>query len=130
MKFGYTIVYVKDVAKSLSFYEKAFGFKTKFLHESNDYGELDTGETTLAFASLALADINLNGQYIKGCLDNKPFGIELAFVSENVNAAYDTALNAGAISIKEPEQKPWGQVVAYVRTIDGELVELCSPIKA
>ena len=130
MKFGYTIVYVKDVAKSLSFYENAFAFKTKFLHESNDYGEFDTGATTLAFASYELGDANFNGQYIKGCLDEKPFGIELAFVSDNVPEAYRTALNAGAISIKEPERKPWGQVIAYVRTLDGELIELCSPIQA
>ncbi|MFT5760348.1 MAG: lactoylglutathione lyase [Alteromonadaceae bacterium] len=129
MKFGYTIVYVKDVAKSLSFYEVAFGFKTKFLHESNDYGELETGETTLAFASYELGDSNFNGQYIKGCIDNKPFGLELAFVSKNVRAAYNKALAAGAISIKEPEQKPWGQIIAYVRTMDGELIELCSPIE-
>jgi catechol 2,3-dioxygenase-like lactoylglutathione lyase family enzyme len=129
MKFGYTIVYVKDVAKSLSFYEEAFGFKTKFLHESNDYGELDTGETTLAFASFELGDTNLNGHYIKGGLDNKPFGIELAFVSDNVSEAYIAAVNAGAVSIKEPERKPWGQIIAYVRTMDGELIELCSPIQ-
>ncbi len=129
MKFGYTIIYVKDVDKSLSFYEKAFGFKTKFLHESNDYGELDTGETTLAFASFELGNTNLNGQYIKGCIDNNPFGLELAFVSENVALAYNTALEAGAISIKEPERKPWGQTIAYVRTMDGELIELCSSIQ-
>jgi len=66
---------------------------------------------------------------LRGGLDNKPFGVELAFVSENVTTAYNTALNAGAISIKEPEQKPWGQVTAYVGTSDGELIELCSPVQ-
>lgn len=50
MTFGYTIIYVKDVLSSLAFCEKAFSLKTRFIHESN-YGELDTGKTTLAFAA-------------------------------------------------------------------------------
>lgn len=34
MKFGYTIVYVPDVLASVEFFEKAFGLKRRFLHES------------------------------------------------------------------------------------------------
>ena len=45
MKFGYTIVYVNSVPEVLSFYERAFGLKTRFLHDSKQYGELETGET-------------------------------------------------------------------------------------
>lgn len=48
MKFGYTIIYVSSVPESLDFYKEAFGFETRFLHESGQYGELDTGETTLS----------------------------------------------------------------------------------
>jgi lactoylglutathione lyase len=50
MKFGYTIVYVDAVADTLAFYKQAFGFETRFLHESGDYGELGTGATVLALA--------------------------------------------------------------------------------
>ena len=35
MKFGYTIIYVPDVPASLRFFEDAFGFARRFLHESN-----------------------------------------------------------------------------------------------
>mgnify|MGYP006317175061 FL=1 len=38
MKFGYTIVYVPDVAASLAFFESAFGLSRRFLHESGSYG--------------------------------------------------------------------------------------------
>jgi len=34
MKFGYTIIYVGDVAASLEFFGRAFGLETRFLHES------------------------------------------------------------------------------------------------
>jgi hypothetical protein len=35
VSFGYTIIYVADVVATLAFYEKAFGLKRRFLHESN-----------------------------------------------------------------------------------------------
>jgi len=54
MKFKYTIVYVEDVAASMSFYEAAFGLQKGFLHEAGDYGEMLTGETSLAFSAKAL----------------------------------------------------------------------------
>lgn len=128
LKYGYTIVYVTSVEKTLEFYKKAFGFAVRFLHESKDYGELETGETVLAFASHDVGEMNLNGKYSKGNTNEKPFGIELAFVTDNVDAAYKKAVSAGALPLKEPTPKPWGQVVGYVRGIDGSLIELCSPI--
>ena len=58
MKLGYAIIYVPNVDASLSFFESAFGLSRRFFHESGDYGELETGETTVAFASLALGKMN------------------------------------------------------------------------
>lgn len=55
MKLGYTILYVKDVKQTIDFYQRAFALKLKFIHESSQYAEMDTGETTLAFASETLA---------------------------------------------------------------------------
>lgn len=128
MKFGYTIVYVASVAETLQFYKKAFGFETRFLHESGMYGELQTGETVLAFAAHDMGQMNLDGRYHKVDPAALPVGVALAFVADDVAAAYATALAAGAISVKPPTEKPWGQTVAYVRAADGSLVELCSPM--
>ena len=30
---------------------------------------------------------------------------------------------------KLPEEKPWGQIVGYVRGIDGSIIELCTPVE-
>lgn len=128
MKFGYTIVYVPSVTEALSFYKEAFGFETRFLHDSEQYGELETGATVLAFASHAMGEMNLAGLYQKADPNAAPLGVELAFVADDVVSAYAKAIAAGAIAIKEPIEKPWGQVVAYVRAKDGSLIELCSPI--
>ncbi len=128
MKFGYTIVYVPSVAQALAFYQQAFGFETRFLHDSEQYGELETGATVLAFASHAMGEINLAGLYQKTDPNAAPLGVELAFVSDDVAAAYAKAVAVGASPIKAPTEKPWGQVVAYVRAKEGSLIELCSPI--
>ncbi len=128
MKYGYTIIYVSSVEETLDFYKRAFGFDVKFIHESKAYGELQTGETTLAFASHEMGDMNLGGKYSKANINENPFGIELAFVTEDVAASYEKAVSAGALPIKEPEKKPWGQDVGYVRAIDGSIIELCTPI--
>ena len=128
MKFGYTIVYVPDVGASLTFFENAFGFKRRFLHESGTYGELDTGETTLSFAAHALGASNMPEGYVAADTSGKPLGMEVAFVTPDVAAAHKTALAAGARELKPPQQKPWGQVVSYVRCPDGTLVELCTPV--
>jgi catechol 2,3-dioxygenase-like lactoylglutathione lyase family enzyme len=128
MKLGYTIVYVPDVAASLAFFEQAFGLQRKFLHESGSYGELDTGETTLAFAAHALGDMNFAGGHVHADSSAQPLGFEIALVTDDVPAAHAQALAAGAREIAAPVARPWGQVVSYVRCPDGLLVELCTPV--
>lgn len=130
MKFAYTIVYVPDVAVSLRFFEKAFGFRRRFLHESGSYGELDTGETTLAFAAHSLGEMHFPDGYVAASSSPKPLGMELAFVTENVEEAHVDAVTAGAESISAPAPKPWGQIVSWLRCPDGTLVELCSPMSS
>lgn len=128
VKFAYTILYVNDVTKSVEFYETAFGLTRKFVSPENDYGELLVGETTLSFASIALAKSNLSAGFTESNLANKPFGIEIGFTTENVEETIKKAKEAGAIITENPKTKPWGQTVAYLRDIDGFLIEICTPM--
>ena len=128
MQFGYTILYVSDVASSLDFYERALGQRRRFLHESGQYAELDTGETALAFAAHELAAANLPGVYRPEDGPNSRTPFEVCFVTDNVQAAFDRAVEEGAASVSAPQTKPWGQDVAYIRDPDGNLVELASPV--
>lgn len=128
MKLGYTILYVPDVAASLAFFERAFGLKRRFLHESGTYGELETGETTLSFAAHALSDSNFQGGHVQAHSSDKPLGMEVALVTTEVAEAHRQAVACGARELASPVTKPWGQVVSYVRAPDGCLIEICSPI--
>ncbi len=127
MQLGYTILYVDDVRASLDFYGRAFGLATRFLHESGDFGELDTGTTALAFCSRALL-AQLGKQ--PGRPDAGRPQFEVALVTGDVPAAYQHALAAGATPMQAPEDMPWGQTVAYVADPEGFLVELCTPVGA
>lgn len=127
MKFGYIIIYVADVEETLNFYKKAFNLEQGFLHESKQYGELNTGDIKLGFASNVLAESN-GVSYIKNNIANEAPGFQIALVADNVKQSYTYALNNGAIAVIEPTQKPWGQEVAYVRDLNGVIVEICSPM--
>lgn len=126
VNFAYTILYVQDVTKSVDFYENAFGLRRKFISPENDYGELLVGATTLSFVSIELANSNLTDGFVTSSLTNKPFGIEIGFTTDNVEATISAAINAGATMVEKPKTKPWGQTVAYVRDIDGFLIEICT----
>jgi lactoylglutathione lyase len=127
LKYSYTILYVQNVEETLAFYEKAFGFEQKFLTPEKDYGELDTGTTTLAFADYSIPEYN----GVEISKHNKKLAspaFELTFVTENIDIDFKIALEAGAEVVKQPEAKPWGQTVGYLKDLNGFLVELCTPV--
>ena len=126
MKFGYTLMYVKDVEKTVAFYESAFGLKRKMVHESG-YGEMDTGTTKLGFVSYKLAKSN-GTEFVESQAKGPAPAVEIAFVTDDVDAAYDRAVKAGAEAAVPAKKKPWGQTVAYVRDLNGFLVELCTAV--
>jgi lactoylglutathione lyase len=125
MKLKYNLFYVDDVPAAMDFYENAFGLTKGFLHESNEYGEMSTGATTLGFVNHNTASSH-GFTYRKPSLKDEAFAFEIGFVTENVQEAFDKAVKAGAIAVSSPTQKPWGQMVSYVRDLNGFLVEICS----
>ncbi len=130
MKYAYTILYVPDVDHTLRFYELAFGFTRKFITPEKDYGELVSGETTLAFASLELGNANFSKGFTPLDRNAKPVGVELAFVTESIAEDFERAMNAGATLYEALQVKPWGQTVGYLRDCNGFLIEICTPIKS
>lgn len=125
MKLKYTILYVHDVARSLTFYEQAFGLTRAMLHAGGDYGELMTGATKLAFATRTLmSDIGKH----PGVADPAKPCFEIAFETDDVQAALTQALAAGATLVQKAESMPWGQTISYVNDPDGFLIEICSPV--
>ncbi len=126
MKLSYVILYVTDIERSITFYQKAFGLIHRFTHESGDYAEMDTGATTLAFAAHGLAGDILKQDYQKA--EDHVLGTQITLEPTDVKAAYVQALDHGAIKLTEPEVKPWNFEVAIVRDLDGHIVELAKDL--
>ena len=124
MKFGYTVVFVDDVAQTLAFYERAFGLERKFASQA--FGTLSTGDTTLAFGWVVneRRELGADHPFRDNRADDLPAGAQLSFISDDVPAAFARAVAAGARPVVAPQQMPWGQTVSRVRDNNGFLVSI------
>lgn len=124
-KLGFCILYTPDVLAKVAFYERAFGMERRFVAEGASYGEMK-GDVPLGFVAESLAEAGA-GAFARARPDAPPAACEVGFIVDDVAAAYRRAVDAGAIAHRAPTEKPWGQIVAYVRDCDGALVEICTP---
>jgi catechol 2,3-dioxygenase-like lactoylglutathione lyase family enzyme len=127
VKLGYTIVYVADVGQTVAFYTAAFGLNCRFQTPEGGYAEMETGGATLSFARDDLAQSH-GFSYAPNRSDLPSAGIEICLICDDVQAAFDRAIAAGGLVAASPKTKPWGQTVAYVRDVNGVLVELATPM--
>lgn len=126
-KLKYVILFVEDVAAASRFYAAAFDLTPGFIADGGDYGEMQSGETTLSFSS----------QHLMRQLGKNPGRphaaapvFEIAFEVDDVSGALSRALQAGATLVQDVKEESWGQTTSYVADPDGYLVEICSPVGA
>lgn len=124
-RLGFVLLYTPDVATKVAFYERAFGMERKYVAADGEYAQM-AGELPLGFVDEAFARKN-GAEFVVSRKGQPPAGIEIGFVFDDVAAAYRRAVDAGCAAVQPPAEKPWGQIVAYVRDDDGVLVELCTP---
>lgn len=127
---GYTIFYVDDVEEAVRFFTTAFGLERRFVTPENDYGEVDTGATTLAFVSIELAKANLDaaGGFVPPD-STRPAPVSITLLTSDVANTLEDAVAAGARRYVDPIEKPWGQTVAYVLGPSNVLIELATPVQ-
>lgn len=117
------IVYVRDVATSLAFYEAVLGVPRDHLDDDGSYGEIEYRGMSLGLAADWHAERNLSIPFRRGDPAAEPGSFSLYFVVEDVDEAFARAIEADAAAVNAPEDKPWGRT-AIVRDLDGLLVEL------
>lgn len=118
--------WVADVPATVGFYEEAFGIQRRWVRDEGDYAMMETGAVTLQFAvESAAAGSGVDIRPHRA--GEQAAAVQLSLAVDDVPAARDRALAAGAADVAAPVTKPWGQVVAYVRDRDGILVELSTP---
>lgn len=120
---------VEDLDGMLAFYRDAFGLKVKFVHESGQYAEMDTGSTVLAFSQTGLAASLIPCGYEKASLTRKPGNILIGLEPEDVKETLRAALSHGATLVADVELKPWGWLSAMVRDPEGNVIELAKEVR-
>jgi uncharacterized glyoxalase superfamily protein PhnB len=126
LKFGSVVLFVDEVHDVLDFYMRAFGCRIRFYDPGYDFGELEAGGTAIGIGSHACGERLMPGRYARASHGGTA-GVEIAFYADDVAAAYERALSAGAAPLAAPRRTEWGQEVAYVRSPEGTVVGLCSP---
>jgi lactoylglutathione lyase len=114
------IVYVADVARSLSFYERVLGVERDHIDEDGSYGELKSG---IGFAADWHAERHLRVRYRHNERRQQPAGFELDFEVDDVDVVFVAAVAAGAEAVWAPQDKPWGRAATF-RDLDGVLVHI------
>ena len=116
------IVFVEDVARSLTFYEDALGAERDQVDSDGSYGELTCG---IGFAAHEHVERHLDLSFQRNEAGVLPGGFELDVAVDDVDARFRQAIAAGAAAVWAPQDKAWGRS-AQIRDPDGVFVHLTS----
>ncbi|KJQ53495.1 VOC family protein [Microbacterium sp. SA39] len=111
----FPVLRTADLPRLRGFYEAALGAELTYCYDQDGID---------VYVSLAVG----GGSLGIGFEADVPRGEAIAvwFYSDDVDAAYGSALAAGAASVLPPEDMPWGERVAQVRDPDGNLLYLAT----
>ena len=126
MRFDGLMMWVEDVRATADYYRDALDIPTRWIRDEGDYAQLETGEATLQLAAASAAHAT-GVDVVVARPDASAPGFQLSLATEDVAAAVQRAVDLGGSLVAAPVTKPWGQVVGYVRDINGFLIEIATP---
>jgi len=119
-------IFVDDLKTMVSFYRDVLGFNIEWIeNQPNVYLEKD-GTLFLMYGKKDFEKMtNKKFDYVKGL--NGHYEIALSVPTfKDVDIEYSKIIKAGAVSVMEPEDMPWGQRTCYIADPEGNLVEIGS----
>jgi lactoylglutathione lyase len=120
LRFATAVVYADDVEATVAFYERATGLAPSYYDRELGFALLGADQA-VAIASHAAGALMLEAGYERA-RGARVRGAELAFWAEDVAAAFEAAVRAGAVALTPPRVMPWGQTVAYVEAPEGTIL--------
>lgn len=124
---AFPIVYTPDLPAATAFYRDLLGFTVTFQFPPS--GEPEFVSLELQGGGLALAAAH-NGQTGAHGLPMRPGvgGFELCVYTDDVDAAIAALRTANVTVLREPENQPWEERMAYVADPDGHPVMICAKL--
>ena len=120
----FPIVYTRDLGDAMRFYRDALGFQPGYrwpVEGAPDFVVLRLGTFALGLA-VESAPRELLGRPV-----GNEIRFELCAYTDDVDATVAELRAGGVDVIREPEDMPWGERMAYVADPDGNPVQLVTP---
>ena len=124
-RLGYVVRFVTALEPAVRFYAEVLG--QRCTKRTEHWAQFDCGSLRLGLYDRAAMARALDTGVEE--LGSSPGAVELAFEVDDVDAAWEGALQAGAQGWRPPVDRPWGERTAYLRDPDGGLVELFRRIR-
>ena len=119
-------LFVDDMGKMIRFYRDVLGFEIKEAEDASNVYLVKDGTLFLLYGRKDFESMtHRKYEYIKGL--NGHFELALYVDTfEEVDAAFDHAVQNGASPVLAPEMEPWGQRTCYIADPEGNLIEIGS----
>lgn len=127
LKFATAVVYADDVPATVDFYCSVTGLEPTYYDKDLGFALLGEDQS-VAIASHDAGMLMLADGYTHA-RSNRVRGMELAFWTRDVAAAFQVAVDAGATPLTPPRVMPWGQTVAYVQAPEGTILGFVTPLQ-
>ena len=117
---------VNDMAGMIRFYRDVLGFEIREAEDTENVYLVKDGTLFLLYGRSDFEKMtHRRYEYLKGL--NGHFEIALYVDTfEEVDAAFQGAVEKGATPVLEPTTEPWGQRTCYIADPEGNLVEIGS----
>ena len=120
LKFATAVVYADDVPATVAFYRRVTGLEPTYY--DTDLGFALLGEDQAVAIASHEAGMLMLAEGYGHVRSDQVRGTELAFWTNDVAAAFQVAVEAGATALTPPRVMPWGQTVAYVQAPEGTIL--------
>ena len=122
-----TILAVADVARSLDFYTRHFGFLVEATYDDPPYATLKRNGVRLSLAEQGHPADDRPGVSMVAPGDPTKLQVVLVLEVADAQAVHEALVAEGARILAEPYAPPWGGLRFFVVDPDGYLVEIEQP---
>ena len=117
---------VNDMAKMIRFYRDVLGFEIREEENTSNVYLVKDGTLFLLYGRKDFEKMTSHRyEYVKGLNGHSEIALYVD-TFEEVDQAFESAVNNGAEPVLEPTTEPWGQRTCYIADPEGNLIEIGS----